>query len=418
MAAARDDWLGRPRPDDTAGPHGSLRIYLSFAPGAGATCALLAEGGQLAERGADVVIACADARGRPHTVGLLAGLPDLTGPAGQLDVSRVLARAPQVALVDDLAQVHPVGTAHPARWQQAAELLAAGIDVIGTVGLASLESLSDVVETITGSPAGATVPDGVIHGADEIELVDVTPEVLRERMARGEIYPLPQSQLALAGPFRAGNLSALRELALLWLASNLAQDPRRHRPGGYPGRTGQPRERVVAAVDGGPGSPALIRRAARLAARSSAELLALHVVRPGRRPDAGPATLRALRRLTESLGGTFQQVTGDDIAEALVTVAHAEGASQLVLGAPRRPRLGALRPRVSITGQTLRRCTGLDVHIVRDCRALDEKRPGRPLPRRSDSVRNSLTGLLARVRGALTAPGGAPPARRRRSAAG
>ncbi|HEY2125576.1 MAG TPA: universal stress protein [Streptosporangiaceae bacterium] len=419
-------WPGWAGQHEAAGPRGSLRIYLGFAPGAGATCALLNEGGQWAERGADVVIACADTRGRPYTAGLLAGLPERAVPLGPgpapaavpLDVGRVLARAPQIALVDDLAQVNPAGSAHPARWHDVEELLAAGIDVIATVRLASLESLSDVAETITGESAGDTVPDGVVRAADEIELVDATPEVLRERMARGEIYPLPQAHLALAGPFRAGNLSALRELALLWLATKLAEDPQRHRPGGCRGRTGQARERVVAGVSGGPGSPALIRRAARLAARSSGELLAVHVVRPGRRADGDPATLTTLRRLTESLGGTFQQVTGDDIAEALVTVARAEGASELVLGAPRHLRLAALRPRASITGQTLRRCTGLDVHIVCDRSTRDDKKPGRQLPRRSTSARNALiparaftalTGRLARVRETLSTLGGVPP---------
>lgn len=209
-----------------------------------------------------------------------------------------------------------------------------------------------------------------MRAADEIELVDATPEVLRERMARGEIYPLPQAHLALAGPFRAGNLSALRELALLWLAAKLAEDPQRHRPDGYRGRTGQARERVMAGVGGGPGSPALIRRAARLAARSSGELLAVHVARPGRRADGDPATLTTLR------------------------------------------------PRASITGQTLRRCTGLDVHIVCDRSTRDEEKPGRQLTRRSTSVRNALiparvftalTGRLARVRETLSTLGGVPP---------
>jgi two-component system sensor histidine kinase KdpD len=205
---------------------------------------------------------------------------------------------------------------------------------------------------------------------------------------------------------------------LLWLVSKLAEDPQRHRPGGYRGRTGQARERVVAGVGGGPGSPALIRRAARLAARSSGELLAVHVVRRGRRAGGDPATLSTLRRLTESLGGTFQQVTGDDIAEALVTVARAEGASQLVLGAPRHLRLAALRPRASVTGQTLRRCTGPDVHIVRDRSIHDDKKPGRQLPRRFTSARDTLiparvftalTGLLGRVRETLSTFGGVPP---------
>ena len=405
------DWLSRAGPGAAACTRGSLRVYLGFAPGAGVTCALLDEGRQLAERGADVVVCCADTHGRAYPAELLAGLPVPT--AGELDLAAVLARAPQVALVDDLARASPPGSARLARWQQADELLAAGIDVIATVGLASLESLSDVVETITGGPAGATVPDGVVRAADEVELVDVTPEVLRERMARGEIYPLPQAQLALDGPFQAGSLSALRELALLWLAVKLAGDPQRRRPGPLRARAGPAPERVMAAVGGGPGSPALIRRAARLAARCHGELLALHVVRPGRRAGPGPATLGDLRRLTESLGGTFQQVTGEDIAAALLAVAAAEEASQLVLGAPRHPRLAALRPSASITGQTLRRCAGLDVHIVRRRAAPGRGKPAGQPPRRPVPAGNALrpsraaaalASLLARARRAFGIP--------------
>ena len=169
----------------------------------------------------------------------------------------------------------------------------------------------------------------------------------------------------------------------------------------------------MAAVGGGPGSPALIRRAARLAARCNGELLALHVVRPSRRASPGPATLTALRRLTESLGGTFQQVTGEDIAAALLAVAAAEEASQLVLGAPRHPRLAALRPSASITGQTLRRCAGLDVHIVRPRTAPGRRKPAGQLPRRPVPAGNALrparaaaalASLLARARRAFGIP--------------
>ncbi len=424
--AEAEHWPGWAGQDQAGSARGSLRVYLGFAPGAGATCALLAEGRQLAERGTDVVVACVDTHGRPYPAGLLAGLPAITGPGAELNLAAVLARAPRVALVDELAQASPPGSARPARWQQVDELLAAGIDVIATVGLASLESLSDVVETITGGPAGATVPDGVVRAAEEVELVNVTPEVLRERMARGEIYPLPQAQLALDGPFQAGSLSALRELALLWLAVKLAGDPQRHRPGGHRARTGPAPERVVAAVGGGPGSPALIRRAARLAARCDGELLALHVVRPGHqvrvgrvaghRAGPGPATLIALRRLTESLGGTFQEVTGEDVVAALLAVAAAEGASQLVLGASRHPRLAALRPGGSVAGQALHRCAGLDVHIVRPRTAPGRGTPGSQLSRRPAPAGHALRPARAAALAAALARAGPGPGRIRATA--
>src|SRR6202042_872214 len=154
-------------------------------------------------------------------------------------------------------------------------LLTAGIDVISAVGIGQLDSLADAVQKITGVPQPETVPDPVVHTAGEVQLVDIAPEELQDRMARGSIYPPDQAQAALAGWFRIGNLSALRELALLWLAAKLASDPQRYRPGGQVPGSGSARERVLVALDGGPEGQTLIRRAARIAARSEADLLAV-----------------------------------------------------------------------------------------------------------------------------------------------
>jgi two-component system sensor histidine kinase KdpD len=351
---------------------GRLRVYLGVAPGAGVTCALLREGHRRAEQGADVVVAGVQTGGRPFTAGMLAGLEIIppapaafTGAAaGDMDLGAVLARAPQVALVDDLAHSNLPGRGYASRWQDVTELMAAGIDVITTVSIGHLDSLADVAENITGIPAGKTVPDSVVRTADEIELVDVTPEALRDRIARGQVYPREHAEAALSGAFRVGPLAALRELALLWLAALLTQNRQRYRPDGHVDDGRPTRERIMVALTGGPEGQALIRRAARIAARSGGDLLAVHVTRPGGPVGAAAIALAAQRQLTESIGGTYQQLADLDIPGALLTLARAENATQLVLGRRHRSWLAALRPRTRIRSRVIRGSSGTDVHII------------------------------------------------------
>ena len=305
---------------------GQLRVYLGYAPGVGTTSALLGEGHRRARDGADVVVACAQTHGRPGPSALLAGLeivPPARAPhpgtvAGEMDLGAVLARRPEIALVDDLARDREPGSGHRARWQDVEDLLTAGIDVISAVGISQLDSLADAVQKITGVPQRETVPDPVVHAAGEVQLVNIAPEQLQGRMARGHIYPPRRAQAALAGWFRIGNLSALRELFLLWLAAKLASDPQRYRPGGQVRGAGCARERVLVALDGGTQGQTLIRRAARIAARSEADLLAVHVARPGGRTAAGRTAPAAQWQLVQQAGGTYHQVTGDDIPAALL----------------------------------------------------------------------------------------------------
>jgi two-component system, OmpR family, sensor histidine kinase KdpD len=360
-----------------AGQHGSarrgrLRVYLGVAPGAGTTCTLLSEGHRRAQRGEDVVVAAVQTHGRPGTARLLEGL-EIIPPATvacqgtvaeKMDLGAVLARRPQVALLDKLAHGNPPGPGHATRWQDAWELLAVGIDVISTVSIGHLDSVTDVMEKITGISPTETVPDQVVRAADEIELVDLAPETLRERMARGDIYPPEQAEAALAGWFRIGTLSAVRELALLWLAATLARDPRRYRPGGHPHDSWQARERVVVALAGGPEGQALIRRAARIAARCGADLMAVHVTRPGGRARAAAAALTAQRQLTETIGGTYHELIDNDIPAALLTFAHTDGATQLVLGTRHRSWLSALRRKTRIASRVIHGSSGTDVHII------------------------------------------------------
>jgi two-component system, OmpR family, sensor histidine kinase KdpD len=342
---------------------GQLRIYLGAAAGAGKTFDMLSEGHRRIERGADVVVAFVETHGRPHTAALLDGLeimPRATIPYRgstfeEMDLDAVLARKPEIALVDEFAHTNVPGSRHAKRWEDVEELLAAGIEVISNVNIQHLESLNDVVRKITGVPQRETVPDAMVRAADQVELVDITPEALRRRMAHGNIYPPEKIDAALTNYFRTGNLTALRELALLWLADKVDEGLQRYRAQHGIQGTWEARERVVVALTGGEEGETLIRRGARIAARST---------RSDGLTGADPAALAEQRRLTESLGGTYHQVVGDDIPEALLSFARAENATQLVLGASRRSWLSALFTGPGFGARTIRGSGDIDVHIV------------------------------------------------------
>ncbi len=365
---------------------GQLRIYLGAAAGVGKTFAMLGEGHRRLERGADVVVAFVETHARPLTAELLDGLEVM--PRAQLpyrgtffeemDLDAVLARRPEIALVDEFAHTNVPGSRNAKRWQDVEELLDAGIDVISTVNIQHLESLNDVVQKITGVPQRETVPDAMVRAADQVELVDQTPEALRRRMAHGNIYPPEKIDAALTNYFRTGNLTALRELALLWLADKVDEGLQRYRAAHDIHGTWEARERVVVALTGGQEGETLIRRAARIAARSTGgDLLAVHITRSDGLTGADPAELAAQRRLAESLGGTYHQVIGDNIPDALLTFARAENATQLVLGASRRSWLSALLTGPGVSTRTIRGSGDIDVHIVTHSRM----GRGRGLPR-------------------------------------
>src|ERR1700727_350755 len=286
------------RRGESNAPRGQLRIYLGAAAGVGKTYAMLSEGHRRAERGADVVVAFAETHGRPQTAALIEGLEVVPRKKlayrgsewEEMDVEAVLARKPQIALVDELAHTNVPGSRHEKRWQDVDELLDAGIDVISAVNVQHLESVTDVVEQITGVPQRETVPDAAVRAADQVELVDMTAEALRRRMAHGNIYPPEKIDAALTNYFRAGNLTALRELALLWLADKVDEGLQSYRAAHGIQGTWEARERVVVALTGGPEGDTLVRRGARIAARSSGgDLLAVHVSRSGGLTRADPA---------------------------------------------------------------------------------------------------------------------------------
>ena len=352
---------------------GTLRIYLGAAPGVGKTYAMLSEGHRRRDRGTDVVVAYAETYGRKLTAEMLEGLETVPRRVmtyrgttfEEMDLDAVLARRPAVALVDEMAHTNVPGSRNTKRWQDVGELLDAGIDVISTLNIQHLESLNDVVQKITGVRQRETIPDAAVRAADQIELVDQTPEALRRRMAHGNVYPAEKIDAALSNYFRTGNLTALRELALLWLADRVDEGLQRYREEHGIGGVWEARERVVVALTGGPEGDVLLRRGARIAARSvGGDLLAVHVARSDGLTGASPAMLAAQRQLVESLGGSYHQVIGDDIPEALLEFARAENATQLVLGASRRSWLGAMLTGPGTSFRTVRDSGDIDVHIV------------------------------------------------------
>ena len=379
---------------------GQLRVYLGAAPGVGKTFAMLDEGHRRHDRGTDVVVAYVETHHRPRTLERLAGLEivprrvlDHRGASfTELDVDAVLERRPELALVDELAHTNVPGSVHERRWQDIEQLLEAGIDVLSTVNVQHLESLNDVVEAITGVPQRETVPDAVVRAAEQVELVDMTPEALRRRMAHGNIYQPDKIDAALSNYFRPGNLTALRELALLWLADSVEDGLQRYRDQHGIAATWETRERVVVALTGGPEGDTLIRRAARITARvGGGELLAVHVVRSDGLTGSSVAVLERQRLLLESLGGSYHSVIGDDVAEAVLGFARASNATQIVIGASRRNPVvaGLTGPG---TGMTITRLSGsIDVHVV----GHDFVGKGRVLPRLSGglTVRRRLAGL-------------------------
>jgi len=350
---------------------GELRIYLGAAPGVGKTFAMLGEAHRRLERGTDLVAAVVETHGRKKTAEQIAGIevvpPRYIEYRGkkfpELDVEAVLRREPQVVLVDELAHTNTPGSRNPKRWQDVEELLDAGITVISTVNVQHLESLNDVVTQITGIEQQEKVPDEVVRAADQIELVDITPEALRRRLAHGNVYAPERVDAALSNYFRRGNLTALRELALLWLADQVDAALEKYREENQITDTWEARERVVVAVTGGPESETLVRRASRIASRSSAELMVVHVVRGDGLSGVSAPQMGKVRELAISLGATLHTVIGDDVPTALLDFARDENATQLVIGTSRRSRWARIFDE-GIGAAVVQHSGKIDVHMV------------------------------------------------------
>jgi len=350
---------------------GDLRIYLGAAPGVGKTCAMLGEAHRRLERGTDVVAAVVETHGRKKVGELIKGIEVIPphyisyrgGTFPELDVEAVLRRKPEVALVDEYAHSNVPGSTHDKRWQDIETLLHAGITVISTLNIQHLESLNDVVAQITGVEQRETVPDEIVRKAAQIELVDITPEALRRRLAHGNVYPSERIDAAMTNYFRAGNLTALREIALLWLADQVDAALAKYRADKKITDTWEARERVVVAVTGGPESETLVRRASRIASRSGAQLMVVHVVRGDGLSAVSPREMGKVRELAASLGATVHIVVGDDVPTALLDFARETNATQLVLGSSRRSRWASFFSE-GIGAATINDSGKIDVHMV------------------------------------------------------
>ncbi|RPA56926.1 sensor histidine kinase KdpD [Gordonia oryzae] len=355
----------------TADARGTLQVFLGCAPGVGKTYEMLAHAHDLIGEGADVVIAVVESHGRSATAGLIEGIEVIPRrrivyrgtELEEMDLDTVLSRHPQVALVDELAHSNVAGSTNAKRWQDIDVLRDAGIDVLTTVNIQHLESLNDVVAQITGVTQRETVPDAVVRAADQIELVDIAPQALRQRLSAGKVYPSGRIDGALANYFRQGNLTALRELALLWLADRVDDNLADYRAAHAITDTWEARERVVVAITGGAESSTLIRRASRIASRSSAELIVVHVVRGDGLAGRSGVELSELTELAAGFGARVHSIVGDDIPTALLEFARGVNATQLVLGTSRRPRFKRIFDEG--VGATVVASSGrIDVHMV------------------------------------------------------
>ena len=350
---------------------GKLKVFVGAVPGVGKTYAMLEEGSRLRSEGRDVVIGYVESYGRVETTAMIGDVELVPKKAcvyqgsivEEMDLDAVLARRPEVALVDELAHTNVPGSKHAKRWQDVDALLDAGIDVMSTVNIQHLDSLKDVIFDITDVEQRETIPDNVVRQADEIELVDLTQEGVQERLAAGKIYPAERLDAATANYFRAGNLGALRELALSWTADRVDEAVAKYRDLHGIDQPWETKERVLVALAGADGGDKVVRRAARLAMRTHADLVGVFV-RPTRGMSEEPTrSLPAQRELLQRFGGRYHEVVGDDVGTSLLTFAREENATQIVLGASRRSRLDELL-RGSPISRVIRNAGDIDVHVI------------------------------------------------------
>ena len=362
-----DDRLHAPR-------RGRLKIFLGAAAGVGKTFTMLGEARDLKAAGVDVVVGYLEPHGRRSTEQRAAGLEVAPRriarvggrPFAEMDTEWLLQRSPQLCLVDELAHTNHPGGRNAKRWQDVEELLAAGVDLFTTVNIQHLESLNDKVFEITGVRVRETFPDRLLHEADEVVLVDLSPEALRERIAQGRVYAPEKIRAALTNFFRPDNLAALRALALREVAEQEEGSLADTEPD--EDELVALGERVMVCIDGRPNSSGLVRRAARMARRSSGKLYMLHV-----EPEDERESPQMHQRVDEAealasrLGATVLRRAGD-VAQVVVEAARELGVTQIVLGESHRPRWKELVGQ-SIIARILRETDGVDIHIIADDRA-------------------------------------------------
>jgi len=351
-----------------------------MAAGVGKTFRMLLEGHAELEAGRDVVVGLLETHGRSETAGLAEGLPMVPRRRvryretvlEEMDLPAILSRSPELCLIDELAHSNAPGTEHHKRYEDVEDVLAGGIDVISTVNVQHLESLNDHITELSGIRVRETIPDAIIGAADEVVLIDVTPEALLTRLRAGKIYAPERIDAALNNFFRIENLAALREVALRHVAeevgakrltTELVGSREESLAADAPQAVG---ERLLALVEPYPGSQRLVRRAWRSAQRLGAELDLLWVRAPGRAlPEDEERSLAALRQLASVLGARMLEEESDDLAAAIVDVAAARGTTYILVGRS-RPARGLARLRVPLPQRLMQRLPGVDVRIVAD----------------------------------------------------
>ncbi|MGO0603754.1 DUF4118 domain-containing protein [Brevibacterium linens] len=364
--------MGSPR-------RGTLTVFLGYAPGVGKTVAMLETAATAAGNGRDVVIGIVEDHGRAFTRALAEGFEtidrrpvDYRGRTfHELDIEGVLARAPELVIIDELAHTNVPGGAETRtkRWEDVETILAAGIDVFTTVNIQHLESLGDVVGAIIGRNQAERVPDPFLRAADEVELIDISPAALRTRLVDGRIYAAEKVDAAMSNYFRLGNLTALRELALLWLADRVDEGLEKYRDEKGIRATWAARDRILVAVTGGPESTTLIRRGLRIAGRiAGRELHVVHVIEPDGTRRSGAPHLLSARELAEANNAVWHTVVGDDVAKALIEFARTLNASQIVLGVSRTPWYRRMFG-PGVANRVISAAADIDVHMVTHAQA-------------------------------------------------
>ncbi len=352
---------------------GKLKLFFGAAPGVGKTYAMLESARKAAKEGADVLVGYIEPHARPETQSLVLGLDVLNrreveyrgAQVFEFDLSAALQRKPGLILVDELAHTNALGSSHTKRWQDVIELLDAGIDVYSTLNVQHLESLNDVIAQITGVAVRETVPDWVFENADEIELVDLAPDDLLERLRDGKIYLPEQAQRAISHFFQKGNLIALRELALRQSAQRVDAQMVEFRRENAIEQTWPAAERLLVCVSSSPGSAKLVRATRRMAASLKASWVAVHVETPASMKMSADDRQRLTRnlRLAEQLGGETAMISGSKLVDAVIAYARNRNVSKIMVGKPQQPRWRDLL-RGPFVYELARRCGDIDVYII------------------------------------------------------
>jgi two-component system sensor histidine kinase KdpD len=369
MTKTPEQWLEEAAPSK----HGGVfKLFLGYAPGVGKTYGMLSEAIRRHSRGEDVVIGVIESHGRKATADLASQLESVPRKKleykgaifEEMDVDAILARKPRVSLVDELAHTNVEGSKHRKRYQDVLELLDAGIDVLSTMNIQHLESVTPMVQNITGITVRETVPDWVLKRVDEVVMSDLTPEALQNRMRRGDIYPLERVGRALDNFFRPGNLIALRELALRQVAQAVDRSLESYREKEEPTSAAVPiRERIGVAVSSNPSAKYLIARGARMAQAMDAELLVIYVDLGQDAAEKNQTTLAATLQFAENVGARIEKVKGTSVAEAVANLVREKHITQVVFG---RSATAGVKKYLYLSAihKFLRDAPPVDVHIV------------------------------------------------------